>query len=364
MNRSISFLCLFLISLNLLSQTPAEKSTAYISLGARYNLGFVIRHSKALPKETQSNPMGYQIDAGWHFISKNARAYCNCYPKLGISLYFWDYRNPGILGQGMTLMPYVEPFFNAGSRLRFSARAGLGLNYQNKPYDSLENPLNLAYSTRFAFSVLLNVNAGYRINDHWIINLGINYNHISNGGVKLPNKGLNYPTVSLGAEYFLKEARYPKINQDLKNTNFFPSWYRDISIFIGFKGIQENDNLYFVKGLSGQIGRKISPLSGFAGGLEYIYDSSEEAMSEIYTSVSKEAVNRLSAYGAYEFSPGKITFFFNMGIYIYSPDRHTSLLYQRYGFHLKVWKMLSTGLSLKAHGQVASFFDLRLVGRF
>ena len=28
-----------------------------------------------------------------------------------------------------------------------------------------------------------------------------NYNHISNGGLKQPNKGINYPTLALGLDY-------------------------------------------------------------------------------------------------------------------------------------------------------------------
>ncbi|MBU2650663.1 MAG: acyloxyacyl hydrolase [Bacteroidetes bacterium] len=362
MIKSLITLCLLFIFLDVFSQASEERPSAFFSLGARYNYGFVIRHSKALPEETQSNPVGYQLDAGWHFIGEKARDYCNCYPRLGLSFYYWDYRNPDILGQGLTLMAFAEPFFKARDRLRFSARAGLGLNYQNMPYDSVNNPLNLAYSTHFAFAVLLNFNAGFRINEQWTLSLGINYNHISNGGVKLPNKGLNYPTVSLGAEYYFRKAVFPEPARKQTRSAFQPSWQGNVSVFLGFKGIQEDEELYFVKGLSIQGGRRISPASAFAGGLEYIYDDSELAMSRIYTSITEKAVNRLSGFGAYEFSAGDITFFFNMGIYLYSPDRHTSLLYQRYGFRLKIWRFLSTGLSLKAHGHVASFFDVRLIG--
>jgi hypothetical protein len=33
-----------------------------------------------------------------------------------------------------------------------------------------------------------------RVNDKWSINPSVNYQHISNGGMRQPNKGLNWPT--------------------------------------------------------------------------------------------------------------------------------------------------------------------------
>jgi hypothetical protein len=34
------------------------------------------------------------------------------------------------------------------------------------------------------------------------------YNHISNGGIKEPNKGLNYPTVAGGFHYYLEAPSF------------------------------------------------------------------------------------------------------------------------------------------------------------
>ncbi|MEA3477391.1 MAG: acyloxyacyl hydrolase [Bacteroidota bacterium] len=343
------------------AQQASDSLKSYFNLGARYNYGVVFRHSRALPIETQSNPMGYELDFAWHFISQYARDYCNCYPRVGFSLYYWDYRNPDILGHGMTLMAFVEPFFNAHNRVSLSMRAGLGLNYQDKPYHPIDNPLNLAYSTHFAYAILLNFNANFKVSDHAKLILAANYNHISNGGIKLPNKGLNYPSFSFGVDYSFHKSRFNKIKtEDWKAESFERRWRKDFGLFLGFRGITDDESLYYVKGIFGQYAWQISRVSAFPFGLEYLHDGAELARSRIYQSISDKAANKVSIYSGYEYLLGKLVLSFNLGLYVYSPDRTSSIIYQRYGFRIQLFKMVFAGLNLKSHGHIAEFFDVRI----
>jgi len=343
------------------SQDTLDNPKSYFILGARYNAGFVFRHSTELPEETRSNPMGIQVDAGWHLKSKKARDYCNCYPKIGLSGYYWNYRNPEILGQGLTLLAFVEPFFNAHNRIAISIRAGLGINYQDTPYDPVENPLNLAYSTYFAYAILLNLSAYIKISDRTKLVVAANYNHISNGGVKMPNKGLNYPSISIGVDYSFKKMQFSKIRTvQPEGEKYKIRWRKDFGTFLGFRGIIEDDELHFVPGIFGQFAMQVSRVSVFPFGIEYLYDGAEVARSRYYSYIGPEAANKLSIYTGYEYLLGKLVLSFNLGLYVYSPDRQSSIIYQRYGLRFRLIKMVFAGLNLKAHGHVAEFFDVRL----
>ncbi len=351
--------CLILFSLQ--AQQGNDSIKRYFILGARYNYGVVFRHSKALPKEIQTNPMGLQLDAAWHYKSKNARDYCNCYPKLGLSFYYWDYRNSEILGHGMTLLVFAEPFLNAHNRVSFSLRAGLGLNYQSMPYDPDDNPLNLAYSTYFAFAALINFTANFQVSDHVKLILAANYNHISNGGVKLPNKGLNYPGFSAGVDYSFKKSSFKKIKTGKKETRLFKrKWRKDIGTFLGFRGITDDENLYYVFGLYGQFAWQFGRVSALPMGMEYIHDGGELARSQIHPAISYRAANKVSIYTGYDYLLGKLVLSFNLGVYVYSPDRESSMLYQRYIVRVQVFKIAFAGLSLMANGHIAEFFDVRV----
>ncbi len=333
----------------------------YFILGARYNYGVIFRHSRAMAKEIQTNPMGLQLDASWHYKSPEARDYCYCYPKLGLSFYYWDYRKPEILGHGMTLMVFAEPFFNAHSRVGLSMRAGIGLNYQDQPYDPVENPLNIAYSTYFAFAALINLTTNIRLNEHFKLVLAANYNHISNGGVKLPNKGLNYPSLSVGLDYSFKPSHFIRImDSEDKQATFQRRWRKNFGIYFGFRGITDDENLYFVYGVYGQFAWQFNRVSALPIGLDFSHDRAELAKSEIYLSLSERISNKLSIYTGYDYLLGKIVLSFNLGGYLYSPDRLSPWVYQRYIVSVKVFKFLTLGLSLKAYGHIAEYFDVRL----
>lgn len=347
-----------LIGTSLLGQTT-PKADKYFITGIRLHYGYIFAHTKSIGAAAHSNPLGIQADFNWHFTSDNANNYCNCYPRLGLSFYYWDFRNPEILGQSFNLLAFAEPFFRPEKKLSFSIRPGMGISYMNNPYDELTNPENLCYSTQFAFALLINLSIYYKITDHLQINLVGNYNHISNGGVKLPNKGLNYPSISLGLDYSIHKLQFKqreKVSRsDFQKMNFFKS-----AIFVGFKGITEDDKLYFITGILGKFGRRITQMSAFTGGIEFIIDGTEKHLRTLYPEIPANAPYKASLTGGYEYLLGKFSMTFDLGIYLVNTNRRTDLVYQRYGVIYKIRDKVCFGINLKTHRHVADFFDVRM----
>lgn len=336
-----------------------DTQNKYFIPGIRFHYGYIFAHTKSIEAAAYSNPLGLQTDFSWHFTSDKAFNYCNCYPRLGMSLYFWDFRNPEILGKGINILAFAEPFIRPGKKISFSIRPGMGVAYLSNPYDELSNPENLCYSTKFAFALLINISVYYKLSKYFQINLAGNYNHISNGGIKIPNKGLNYPSVSLGVDYSIGKIQFPeraKIKRsDLKQNNFGIA-----SLLLGFKGITEDEKLYFIYGILGKFGRQFTQMSAFTLGTEFIFDSAEKELSNIYSEISSKVPYKLSLTGGYAYLLGKFSLNFDLGIYIYNTDRRSDLVYQRYGIDYKIVNNLSFGISIKAHRHVADFFDFRL----
>ena len=208
---------------------------------------------------------------------------------------------------------------------------------------------------------MINLTANISLSDHFKLVLAANYNHISNGGIKLPNRGLNYPGFSAGLDYSFRPKDFTRI-RDLENGQaaFQRKWRKDFGIYYGFKGITEDENLYFVYGLYGQLAWQIGRVSALPIGLDFSHDRAELAKSEFYTSLSERTANKLSIYTGYDYLLGKIVLSFNLGGYLYNPDRISSWLYQRYMIRVQVFKSLCTGMSLKAHGHIAQYFDVRI----
>jgi len=363
LNRGIIYFISVLIlttsvSNKLLGQTTPETSKYFIT-GVRLHYGYIFAHTKSIEAAAHSNPLGIQTDFSWHFTSDNAYNYCNCYPRLGLSFYYWDFRNPEILGQSLNLLAFAEPFFRPAKKLSFSIRPGLGISYMNNPYDELTNPENLCYSTQFAFVLLINLSAYYKITDHFQLNIVGNYNHISNGGIKLPNKGLNYPSISVGIDYSIQKIQFTK-REKVPRSDFQRSNYLRTAIFLGFKGIPEDDKLYYINGILGKFGRRITQMSAFTCGIEFIIDGSEKYLSTIYSEIPANAPYIASLTGGYEYLLGKFSMTFDLGIYLLNTNRRTDLLYQRFGVLYKIREKVCFGINLKTHRHVADFFDLRI----
>ena len=96
---------------------------------------------------------------------------------------------------------FVEAFFRAHKNTSISFRTAAGLSIATNPYDTINNPENFSYSVPVNIYSQLGLALHHKIKQKIRINFSVNYNHISNGGFKQPNKGINYPTISVGLDY-------------------------------------------------------------------------------------------------------------------------------------------------------------------
>ncbi|MCD4746415.1 MAG: acyloxyacyl hydrolase, partial [Bacteroidales bacterium] len=357
----IFFLLYFLLFIKVLYAGTGDTIKDPFIIGLRAHYGFIIAHSKYIKDITHSNPIGIEVDFNRHLLSKKAWEYCNCYPRMGVSLYYWNYQNPSTLGNGLTLLGYVEPFIKAQNRINFSIRAGLGIAYLDNPYDEIKNPKNLCYSTSFSFALLVNISCNYKINKKLNFNIIANYNHISNGGIKQPNKGLNFPSFSLGLDYNLNPVEFKDRNKTyLKNFQFNKKRRVDLGLIFGYKGIYEDNNIYFIKGIYINVSQPISRLSALSAGLEWISDGAEKEMSKLFWSVKKDSHLYGSFLCGYEFLMGRFILSGQFGVYIYNICRRTDIVYQRYGLRYNISDSFFAGINLKAHRHAADFFDMRI----
>jgi len=335
------------------------KSPIYI--GAKLHYGFIIPHAEDLKPVSESNIWGFQVDISKLGISPKAWSNCNCYSRLGFSFDFFDYRNPEILGHSYNLAFFFEPYFNFKSRSRFSLRAGMGLTYLDRVYDEASNPSNLFYSSKISGLLLLNLSYNFIINDYYQLNFALNYNHISNAGAKMPNKGMNFPTASLGLDYILNPR---KLQPQEKNLGLRDKKFLKYSrMFWSIRSV-EADSLNKRKnnlmiGVEAGIIKGLSNINGLLGGMEFSYDGSFQDLSNRMEQDYSPFI--FSLHFGHAFVIGKITFTQQMAWYVYRPFPSASeSFFQRYGIYYRIGNMVSVGFSLKAHGHVAEHMDMRI----
>jgi len=357
-------LTLFIFVPLLTSLTFAQGDEAFVEskptvLGASLDYGFLIKHSESLRKMDDAYPFAISIDWSKHLLTKKAWEFCNCFPRAGVSVAYWNWDSPDVLGSGIVAMGYVEPYFLTHKRTNLFLRMDLGGTYLTSPYDEETNPNNLSYSTYVSFALSVGMGVNYRVTDELNLRLAARYNHISNGGIRVPNKGLNFPTLSLGVNKSLTPIDFPTLSKvgqrkapedKTRVTLIHLSGWSNASV--------GNKDKFYVFGLVANYSRWVVSRSALTLGTEFVADYSKR--EQIRVSGSDDAFQQAALLVGHEFWLGKVTFSQQLGIYYFNQYEANDDLYQRYGLTYTFYKNLFGGFNLKAHRHVADFFDFRI----
>jgi hypothetical protein len=328
-------------------------------IGLRPHYGFVIIHSQDIRPVEDSYPFGAGFEISWHQNTRKAFNRCLCFPRLGVSTIFWDYDNREILGRGANSIFFIEPFYGIHHKVNFSFRAGAGIAYANRPYDEITNPDNLSYSTRFSFALQVAASLNMWIADEFLLNVSANYNHISNGGMKQPNKGINYPTASIGLDYYIRSATFKKFTQTdwrdemSQKTRYVISAYattRDLKI-------DDEQKKFPAAGLNFRVSQRVSRLNAITGGMEIMGDWKNREIMKMRNENPEHLMAGL--FAGNDFLLGRFVFGQQFGVYLYNPVGDTPDVFQRYYLEFMINNWLMSGMGMKAHGHVADFLDFR-----
>jgi len=353
--RLIPLVLAFFVSHFSGSSQNTTSNPSIFDLRAHY--GFVIPHSEAVRNVEDSYPYGLEATYSKMLLSKSDFENCNCFAKLGAGAAFFNYDNPDILGSGLTVYGFVEPTLWATKKFNLGIRAGLGLSYLNNPFDETENPNNQSYSTLLNFFVPVQLLASYPISKTTRFQLGANYNHHSNGGIRVPNKGINFPTISLGLAYAptpYKITRH-QLSQD------FTKWKRlDIGIFATQKQLAPSkETKYLVTGLYVNQSVQFKRINAYTYGVMYEYDYHLNQQQEA-EGKSNTNPNRLSISGGHEFLFGHYRFSQALALYLYNPTGTDDFFFHRWGLSRTITEHAFVEFYIKAHRHIADHIAIRV----
>jgi hypothetical protein len=334
--------------------------TNILRIGGQMHYGSVFAHSPAVENTANSFPWGLQMEVNWQRISQKVWDNCHCYPQMGILASYYNYDNV-ILGKSVQLAYFLEPTFKLSKRTSFSVRGIVGLSYLTNPYDSIQNPNNRSYSLPISAYLTVATGVQIQLDKKWYLNSHLNYQHISNGGIKDPNKGINWITGSLGVLYTINPINLPVRSKKVFVREKELEW--EVIGFVSNKGAGVGQKRRFmIGGLSLQANRQISPLHAFSIATEAYWDG---ALAERLKQDTLNASNfRWGWMLGHAFLLGKFRFTQQIGIYAYSDSPYFSRWYHRWGVIYDVHKKWGIGFNMKAHKQTANFLDLRAIWKF
>jgi len=357
----VILLLLQFIPLHSQKQKVKETEKLPFSLGINTQYGFIIPHSQSIQSVSDSNPYGIQINFNWLNINKSAWNQCLCYPRLGFSAAYFNFNNPTILGSAYALSFFVEPFLTYRNKINFSYKGGFGIAYLTQIYDPETNPQNLFYSSAISFPLHLSFTLNYQINEHVNLRATATYNHISNGGIKDPNKGINFPTAGIGVDYTFKKFQLPEYKENEKSIES-PSKFHFLILGSAKTYDANSKKRYPLYGFEAGYRYQFARLSAVMGGVEWVADYT------IKERISREGYphdfTRAAFLAGHVFVIGNFNFSQMLGVYFYSPQKAKDPVYQRVGLTYQFTERYFFGVNLKTHLHVADFLDFRTGVRF
>ncbi|MBP8959780.1 MAG: acyloxyacyl hydrolase [Bacteroidales bacterium] len=328
--------------------------------GFNNHYGFIIPHTKIVKPISNTKPYGFIFDLGRLHTSYNSWKIFNTCWYSGLQTGYFSFNNPKVLGGAFILTGFAEPILASGKRYIFSVRGGVGLSYHTKFYDENDNPENQFFSTRISFPLYVSTRFKYKISPHLYLTLSGFYNHISNGGIKQPNYGMNFPTLAAGLEYYKNPLPLLKKKYFVDNKIKEPGIYFLAGSLLSYKVIDKTEMFpekgcvslgIYARGL-----KKLKTFYSLNAGVELIVDNAiKEVIRREQTGIDYK---RFAVTAGQDFHMGKVIFTQYLGLYVYAPYKARHSVYQKYELVYKIDNNLVAGVFMKAHTSNAELMGI------
>ncbi|MBW6500702.1 MAG: acyloxyacyl hydrolase [Bacteroidales bacterium] len=360
MRTSYLLMIMFLMGTSFI--TARADTISYRTYGFRAHYGFIIPHSSAIEAVSHTNPYGFEFSINKLHTSYNRWQVFNAYWFSGIQAAYFNYQYPGVLGSVFDVTVYAEPVLAHGKNYFFTVLGGAGFSYHTEFYDREENPLNQFFSTPFNFPLFIDLRLKYRIAGKTYFTVSGCYNHISNGGFKQPNKGMNFPTLALGFERFNRGVPVLDHNYTSGSEALSPGLIPSFLLFSALKILEETEEFTeepaLVIGFNARFAKQLRSWYQLNFGAEF---SSDGYIKKLVEREGTDTDHRRAALTAgQDFLLGNVVFAQHLGFYIYSPYKARNSIYQKYELGYRITSALTAGVYLKAHLHVAEMMGFTL----
>ena len=371
MHHQFHPLILVIFMLFLPRQLPAQESSETGTSGPRFiryagvglHSGFIFAHNKLVQNTKGSFPWGVEADLSRQILKSPVWDECRCFPRSGLVLSYFDFGNV-TLGRSFSAGIYIEPFLSVRHRVNICLKGVAGASYLSHPFDETSNPDNNSYSTYLSVYLAFGLGASVKVSEHTSVKLSAFYNHHSNGAVKEPNSGINWPAVNLHVYYALNPVPFPEKKKTPAREFLKKPWRKEIVLLASqrYTG-KDNKSYYFIAGAGLNIGKQVSGMNALTAGFEAVADYSLHKRLEQDGRQGKSFI-QAGILAGHEFLMGRFTFSQQLGVYVFNETPYFDAVYQRYGLTLAVSRHLGLGLNAKVHRHVAAFLDGRVVWRW
>lgn len=254
------------------------------------------------------------------------------YPSSGVFASYTTFGNRETLGYMLNVGPFVRfpLFFQKGATGLHLKLAG-GASWLEKPFDSQDNPRNLAIGTHLNVFVKAELEVSYQFTEKWEVNAGLSFNHFSNGSFKKPNKGINYALLELGVlRIFNPKESVPPLESLDQKSNFTSVM---LSASVQSPSLRLKTQ-FGVLTIQASYNHWISKKFYLMGGTDLIYNAGNRREAELRNqNPDANWINyQIGLFGGIAMNYGPSTIFLNKGYFVFNENMSTAGFYHRLGY--------------------------------
>ncbi|WP_245877886.1 acyloxyacyl hydrolase [Spirosoma fluviale] len=339
------------------AREPEEREIGVVALAG------LAKASHITPVSTQT-PVGVELRYSVLHTRRQSWEQCQCFFRSGVFINAYSFRNPVVLGQSIGGGLFYEPVLVHHPRWGLSIRALAGITYVSRSYGALTNPGNVAFGTPVNGLIGAGLYGRLTLVPGWRILAGLDYKHISNAGVRLPNQGLNIPAISIGIQRYTSGGRLPDTHT-WQPTPMNKRWMFRALVIGSAKVLEATDQsperAYPIFGLNLITGYHLTRSHVVSGGIEVLDDHYFKEQIMHWTG-RYQAYRQGTLLAGYEFWQGHFSFTAHMGWNAVRPRWYRPATYQKYGLLYRFGSGFTTGVVVKAYGDNTKNFQA-VIGR-
>ena len=378
--RKLNYLTFILLSVCSYGQVQDSLSDSkkYWSISANGEYGKVLKTNDYLKNYDKTNYHGFSLqllkettgERDWEKIYNS--------PSYGVGVFAYDFQENNEMGYPFGVYATFVPQPKRWGKLRWEHSINFGISFNSNRFNNLTGYHNTSVGSKTNMYISLGTGLYYEIGKYFDIGLNAKLNHMSNGAIKTPNKGLNLAAAQLSLVYHPERKIVNRIDTIPIRRDKFDTF--ELSTFGGkknvfFKGenrphIKLYDGFkYSVFGVEGFYMHQYSNKSAYGIGLGITHDEhyNQEMYVQDSTLLQKKRFKNekllLSVIPSYRLMIDRLYINIGAGVYINKKGREydKSFFFQRVGLQYQITDRLFASFAINAYDlHVANYLEWKL----
>lgn len=333
--------------------------------GAMYYPGFLYAHTDDA-RNLEAHIQGIEIsiartnnkDKAWSRFYKNS--------EVGYNFIYMDLGNPKLTGKVYGLGANFQFRVAGKDKNHLAVRFGTGVGYITRKFDFYSNRRNMAIGSNYNGCIQLALIYQTILSSRFSLKTGVGFTHYSNGSIRVPNLGINMPSLFLG----IQGGFGSKSREAFDSTKAFKNTTKRHEVLLNYafkERFTAKPREFHIVSLGYRYLKPLNQVRRWYLGADLVWDPTHPYSHDLKNPNPRVGIDNSTELGAligHRYDIGRFAMITDVGFYILNPYRTKYFTYQRIGFRYELNKDLFLNGTLKVHFGTADYFEWGLGYKF